>query len=191
MKPTKFLQLFFLITIGITTAFSFVASKHLDSKSPFRQESKGEVYYKQKGFQTYPEFRLAIKSECLLNDVSLETPGNNDLAIGCVANQDSKERLVMIQITAKRFPAGYKDATVEKKKEIEDRFFDTFRKIGKSKEVVFKNNKALVVDYTYQGVISARSIVFIKGAVDYSFTIMTNDKLDEKFNKLSNNVFFY
>ena len=54
---------------------------------PFTPSKQGSpipgnaAYYKSKGFQVFPEYGLAIKPSCTLEDISNQMSGNNDLGV--------------------------------------------------------------------------------------------------------------
>ncbi len=149
---------------------------------------KDASYYQAKGFQTFAEFNFAIKCPCSLSDVSHRSPGDNDLSYGCVMNENSDAKLIMYQILVKKIPAGYQDATPEKKKEVEEKLFSTFG--GNKKIVSFNNVNAVIVSYSNKG-ITGKAMAFIKNGATFTFNLMTNDGLEEKFNSLTNNIKFF
>ena len=52
-------------------------------------------YYKAKGFQVFPDYGFAVRSSCLLEDISTQMKGNNDLAYGCYQNRGARDKIVM------------------------------------------------------------------------------------------------
>lgn len=144
---------------------------------------KDENYYRQKGYQVFPEFKLALNFPCLLEDVSMKTPGNNDLSLGCTVGND-----VVYQVMIKKFPAGYRNTNKEEKQKIEDKFFAAF---NLDKEyVIFNNIKAAVISYEHNGLMG-KSLVFISGEQSFVFNLMCSDDINSRFNSMTNNIIFY
>ena len=143
-------------------------------------------YYKAKGFQVFPEFGFAVKCDCLLEDISDQMKGNNDLAYGCYQNRGSKDNIVMTQIVAKRAPSSFLNASAAKKHEAENKLFSMMG----GEKVVFLGQNAVVVNSTSNGN-AGRAISFIRNGATYSFMMFTNNGLDSRFNYLTNNIKFF
>jgi tetratricopeptide (TPR) repeat protein len=186
--------------LGFMEAFELIKSKcnkeisiqknKINVISP-NQSVRSEEYYQSKGYQIFPEFRIAVKCDCKLQDISTDTPGNFDISLGCANNTDSKEKVVMYQVMINKFPLSYSEATYAKKKKFAADFFSRLGSTGNSKRVIFNNEDAIVVDYIYKGKIKGKSIAFIKDNANFGFNVMTNDNIDQKFNKLTNNIEFF
>lgn len=144
------------------------------------------AYYKTKGLQVFPEYRFAVKCDCLLEDTSDQVSGNNDLAYSCLQNTSSKSTVIMTQIIVKRVPGGYANASASKKAEIEA---SMLRMLG-GKKVAFLGQNAVVTDYDNRG-ITGRAISFIRNGATYTFNMSTNDNLEGHFNSLTNNIIFF
>lgn len=159
------------------------------SLTPSRQGSpipRNAAYYKSKGFQVFPEFGLAIKSSCLLEDVSNQMSGDNDLAYGCIQNESSKTAFIMTQLIVKRVPEGYLRASQSKKAEVENKMLT----ILGGERIVFLGQSAVLKNYVNRG-LSSRSISMIRKGSIYTFNMSTNDDLSGQFNRLTNSVKFY
>ena len=149
---------------------------------------KDAAYYRSKGYQVFPEFEFAVKCPCTLSDISQRVHGDNDLSYGCTMNENSDEKFIMYQILVKKVPDGYLYASVDKKKEVEEKLFTSFD--GETKRVVFNGVNAVVISYNNKG-ITGRAIAFIKNGATFTFNLMTNDGLEENFNSLTNNIKFF
>ena len=148
--------------------------------------TRGAAYYKAKGFQVFPEYGFAVKCPCVLEDISMQSPGNNDLAYGCTQNGPSTSTIFFTQIIVKRLPGGYAQASRARRAEAQEHLFST---IGGTR-ITFLGQAATLKNYTSKGV-AGRAIAFIKGNTLYTFNMMTNVDLDSRFNSLSNNIKFY
>jgi hypothetical protein len=177
----KTVKKFLIVIFLITTAFKIDAQT---DKIP-----RDATYYKSKGYQVFPEFGFAVKCLCTLGDISNQMKGDNDLSYGCVVNKDSQDKLIMYQILVKKVPEGYKHASAAKQKEFEDKISSFFT--GDKKKVVFNNVNAIVVKYNHNNQFTGKAIIFIKNGATFTFNLMTNDGLEQKFNQLSNDIKFF
>jgi hypothetical protein len=143
-------------------------------------------YYKSKGFQVFPEYGLAIKASCLLEDISRQMSGDNDLAYGCIQNENSNTLFIMTQLIVKRVPEGYMHASSSQKVEVENKMLS----ILGGERIVFLGQNAVLKNYTNRG-FSSRSISMIKKGSVYTFNMSTNNDLNGNFNRLTNSIKFY
>ena len=136
-----------------------------------------------KGSKFFPDYGFAVKSSCLLEDISTQMKGNNDLAYGCYQNRGARDKIVMTQIVVKRVPRVLLNASVTKKREAENQLFSMMG----GERVVFLGQNAIVTNSTSNGN-AGLAISFIRNGATYSFVIFTNDDLESKFNYLTNNI---
>ncbi len=149
---------------------------------------KDASYYRSKGYQVFAEFKFAVKCPCMLSDISQRISGDNDISYGCIVNENSDFHLIMYQILVKRVPQGYFSATTERKNQIEENLFNTMP--GSKQRVVYNGVNAVVVSYESKGR-TGKAIAFIKNGATFTFNLLTNDALEEKFNSLTNNIKFF
>lgn len=152
------------------------------------QVPRDAKYYISKGFQIFQQYKLAIKTPCKLEDISDKVKGNFDFCYGGFENKDSNTDFVFYQIMINKFPAGYFNATKEKKKEVEEKFlYLTFP--GEQKKVVFNGLNACIVSYKNQKY-NGKALLFIRDGSTYVFNLLGNN-IESRFNALTNNIIFY
>lgn len=143
-------------------------------------------YYKSKGFQVFEDYGFAIKCPILLGDISNKMSGNFDFCYGGIENPNSAENFAMYQVLINNFPDGYRNATLEEKKRIEDKFLNnTFP--GVKEKVIFEKMNAVVIKYQSNNM-PGRSLMFIRGNKSYVFNLISNDNITARFNQLTNNI---
>lgn len=152
------------------------------------QAAKDEGYYQLKGYQTFPQFSFAVKCSCTLEDISRKMNGDYDLTQACIMNENSFDKLVMYQVLVKKCPEGFIHAPESERKKFEEKLSSFFE--GQKQKVVFNGVNSTVISYTDKGR-TGKAIVFIKNGATYTFNLITNDGLDQKFNALTNNIKFY
>jgi hypothetical protein len=153
------------------------------------QAVKDASYYKSKGYQVFSEFGFAVKCPKSLEDISSQMRAENDISYGCILNDNSRDKLVMYQVLVKKIPVGYLQASAAEKEKVEEQFFSSFS--GEKKRVIFNNLNAVVVSFIGKEDITGKAIIFIRNGATYSFNLMTNDGLEQKFNLLTNNIKFF
>ena len=154
--------------------------------------NRGETYYKQKGYQTFSSFKFAVKTPIRLADISYKTKHDFSLEYGGIENQNNSQKLAAYQLIINRFPAGYKGLSKKAKIAFKQKMFKQFLGQNTSRKVKFGKEEidAYITQYTQKGY-NAKGIIFIKNDCIYGLTLISNDKLDQRFNQLTNSVHFF
>ena len=140
------------------------------------------------GYQYFEECGFAIKAPCLLKDVSQQSSGNFFLNYGGITDQDDPDRITFYQVIVNRLPIGYKDFSKQELSRIADNLMkEGLRRFSNSKPVRFSYDEypGYVAECTTKGYVQ-KGVMFWKDNFIICLTVITNDELNEKFNKFTN-----
>jgi hypothetical protein len=154
--------------------------------------NRGESYYKQKGYQTFLAFKFAIKTPIKLADISNQTKHDFSLEFGAIENQNNAQKLAVYQLIINRFPAGYKVLSNKEKNSFKQQMIKKHIGQNTAKKIKFGQDEleGYITQFTQKGY-NAKGIIFIKNDCTYGITIISNDKLEQRFNELTNNIHFF
>lgn len=147
-------------------------------------------YYTSKGFQVFTKYNLAIKLPVKLADISSQDRSNHDFNYGGFENPKSKTDIAFYQIIIDDLPSSYSQLSEKEQKAMKIKILNEGFK-GNKKAVTFLEQEAFVMDFVGSNGFPGKAIIFIKNAKTFGFNIMTKNKLDEKFNAMTNNIIFY
>jgi len=180
-----------IIKTSIFLTFILISIVNCFSQSS-TNANRGESYYKLKGYQTFSSFKFAIKTPIKLSDISYQTKHDFSLEYAGIENQNNAQRLTVYQLIINRFPAGYKGLSKKEKNLFKHQMINKF--IGKNTaiKVIFGQEEleGYVMRYVQKGY-NAKGIIFIKNDCIYGLTLISNDKLEQKFNELTNCIYFF
>lgn len=143
-------------------------------------------YYISKGFQIFPQYKLAVKCPVKLTDISSKSKANFDFHYGGVENNETLYEIIVVNL-----PLGYYDLTVEEKIKLEQDFLtDKFPGKTVITEMAGKKINANVMEYSHKKG-QGKGIAFILDGKTYAFNVISNNQVDKKFNSLTNNIIFY
>lgn len=178
----------YLILLVILVSSCQVNSKRQDEGHQSSSNLKDISYYQERGYQIFQEYGFAIKAPCLLEDISQQVSGEWLLNYGGIANKESPEKRTFYQLAVNRLPVGYKDIPADKlKSAIDSKIRDTMKNLKNCKFILFGYEE-------YQGYVgecitkgyTQKGVVFLKDNYIICLTVISNDNLEEKFNKFTN-----
>jgi hypothetical protein len=181
------------IYIGVLVIFMFScenkqpSSNHQDSTvNVVEPKNRDAAYYSSKGFQIFPQYNLAIKCPVVLTDISSSTKTNFDLHYAGLENNETYYEMIVINL-----PLGYYDLTDDEKVNFEKNFLaEKFQGKTVITKMGDKEINAAINEYTHQRG-QGKGIAFIFNEKIFSFNIIAKEGINERFNKLSNNIIFY
>lgn len=139
-------------------------------------------------YQYFNECGFAIKAPCLLKDVSQQASGNYFLNYGGIINEDNPSKMTAYQVIVNRLPIGYKDLSQQELNSIVDNLMKKgLDRFSNSKAIKFSYNEypGYAMDCTTNGY-AQKGVMFWKDSFIICLTVITNDRLNEKFNKFTN-----
>ena len=153
-----------------------------------RDQIRDASYYREKGYQVFPQYKIAIKAPCILEDVSRRSSDDNDFNYARVVDEDDSQKFAFYQFIINRMPFGYNSKSQEEQK--------AFRKSLLSK----MGNNIVTVGYEkYDGVLietihngyKQKGLMFIKDEYIIGLTVISNFNLEGRFNSFTNSICFY
>jgi len=177
----------YLILLVILISSCQVNSKRQDEGHQSSSNLKDISYYQERD-QIFQKYGFAIKAPCLLEDISQQVSGEWLLNYGGIANKESPEKRTFYQLAVNRLPVGYKDIPADKlKSAIDSKIRDTMKNLKNCKSILFGYEE-------YQGYVgecitkgyTQKGVVFLKDNYIICLTVISNDNLEEKFNKFTN-----
>ena len=139
-------------------------------------------------YQYFNECGFAVKAPCLLEDVSRQSSGNFFLNYGGVINEDNPSKMTAYQVIVNRLPIGYKDLSKHELSSLVDGLMKKgFDRFSNSKPIRFSYDEypGYVAECITMGY-AQKGIIFWKDNFIICLTVITNDRLNEKFNKFTN-----
>lgn len=139
-------------------------------------------------YQYFNECGFAVKAPCLLEDVSQQSSGNFFLNYGGVINEDNPSKMTAYQVIVNRLPIGYKDLSKHELSSLVDSLMKKgLDKFSSSKAVKFSYDE--YPGYTMECITNGyaqKGVMFWKDNFIICLTVITNDRLNEKFNRFTN-----
>ena len=181
------------VSIGVLAFFMYSCeyrqpTSNSQNSEEFVTEPKNRDadYYSSKGFQIFPQYNLAIKCPVILTDISHSTKTNFDLHYSGIENNEAFYEMIVINL-----PLGYYDLSDDEKAKFER---DFLAKKFQGKPVITEMGgqevNAGIMEYTHQDG-QGKGIAFIYNGKIFSFNIIAKEGINERFNKLTNNIVFY
>lgn len=139
-------------------------------------------------YQYFQVCGFAIKAPCKLKDVSQHVHGNSFINYGGIINEDDPNKMTAYQIIVNRLPVGYKDLSKQELAHgIEKLMKESMANFSNYKPIRFSYNEypGYVMTCTTKGY-AQKGVMFWKDNFIICLTIITNDGLNEKFNKFTN-----
>lgn len=139
-------------------------------------------------YQYFQVCGFAIKDPCKLKDVSQHVHGNSFINYGGIINEDDPNKMTAYQIIVNRLPVGYKDLSKQELAHgIEKLMKESMANFSNYKPIRFSYNEypGYVMTCTTKGY-AQKGVMFWKDNFIICLTIITNDGLNEKFNKFTN-----
>ena len=180
-----------ILIMSLLSFFILISFGNCFSQSS-NNSNRGESYYKQKGYQTFSSFKFAIKTPIKLADISSQTKHDFSLEFGGILKQNNNQMLAVYQLIINRFPAGYKGLSKKEKNSFREQMIRKHIGQNKAKKIKFGQDEldGYLIQYTQKGY-NAKGIIFIKNDCTYGLTLISNDKLDQRFNELTNSIHFF
>lgn len=153
---------------------------------------KEVTYYKKKGYQVFNKYGFAIKAPCQLKDVSRQTSGDFALNYGGVDNEDSPAKFAAYQLIVTQLPVGFKhmsesDQTVIKKKLLfQAQKMDNYQAV----KIGHEGYDGFIMETTHNGY-ALKGESFIKDDLIFGLTVISNDRLESRFNQFTNSLKFF
>lgn len=153
--------------------------------------NRNESYFKQKGYQIFPQFNMAIKSPVILKDISRQTSHDFDLEYGGVENENNPARFAAYQLMIFKLPASYKALSNQSKEQFRKYILNRFSNLNG--EFVKFSHEELDAYVAYSKIenYDSRCIYFLRDNYVFGLVVISNDRLTERFNKLTNDIQFY
>lgn len=162
------------------------SSENLEDEdtSPNRDAS----YYKEKGYQIFSEFGLAIKAPDILEDVSKQSPGDFALNYAVTINGSNPTKTAFYQLMVIRLPVGYKENhdLVEEKLLSMVNVMDSYKKV----KVGHSGYDGYIANFKHNEY-AGKVETFHKDEYIFGLTVITNDNLRERFNQFTNSLRFF
>ena len=178
----------YLILLVILVSSCQVNSKRQDYENQIISNIKDIAYYQKRGYQIFQEYGFAIKAPCLLEDVSQQVSGEFLLNYGGITEKNNPAKITFYQLAINKLPIGYKDIPIDKlKSAIDSKIRDAMKNLKNCKPILFGYEE-------YQGYVgecitkgySQKGLMFSKDNYIICLTVISNDNLEEKFNKFTN-----
>lgn len=183
---SKIIIFFFLITFIL-----FSCNSNRNSNSSSNQTDIIKNYDSE--LHVFKEYGISIKTPCVLKDVSSQAHSDFDQNYGGIDNEYDKDKMAAYQFIVVKLPIGYKNlsqSTLEKKVDtILKGLAQTFQN-SKSIRFGYENYPGYVVE-TIHNEYNQKGIFFHRENFIYGLTIISNDNLEGRFNKLTNNIDFF
>ena len=197
---TGVVMVFMVIFIGVALLWRYSdkdqseneKQNDLNSYNEIEIINRGESYYKQKGYQVFPQFNLAIKTPITLKDISYQSSNDFDLEYGAIDNQNDPLKMAVYQLMIIRLPVSYKVANYKEKEQVKKSILNKLTQDISGRYVKFSHEEldAYVANSTFNGY-SSKCIYFFREDYVFCLVIISNDSLNERFNRLTNNIHFY
>ena len=139
-------------------------------------------------YQYFQECGFAVKAPCILEDISRQVSGDYFLNYGGITNKENIDKATFYQVIVNRLPIGYKDLSKEELSNLADNLMKkSLSEFSKIKAVKFSYDEypGYVAECTTNGY-AQKGIMFWKDNFIICLTVITNDRLNEKFNKFTN-----
>ena len=178
----------YLILLVILVSSCQVNSKRQDEGNQSSSNLKDISYYQERGYQIFQEYGFAIKAPCLLEDISQQVSGEFLFNYGGITEKDNPAKITFYQLAINRLPVGYKDIPADKlKNAIDNKIKDAMKNLKNCKSIIFGYEE-------YQGYVgecitkgyNQKGLMFSKDDYIICLTVISNDNIEEKFNRFTN-----
>lgn len=139
-------------------------------------------------YQYFNECGFAVKTPCLLEDVSQQVSGDFFLNYGGIANKDNPNKITFYQVIVNRLPIGYKNLSKNELDNLVDGLMKKeINRFSNSKPIKFSYSEypGYAMECTTKGY-GQKGVMFWKDNFIICLTVMTNEDLNEKFNAFTN-----
>lgn len=138
--------------------------------------------------ETFTEIGFSITTPCKLEDVSSKSSGDFVINYGGVENPNNDNDMAAYQVIVTKLPIGYKDLSkVDLDQFIESQLGQSFKNFTNVKNIRFSEEEYIgIVGYTTHNGLQQKGVMFCKDGYIIALTLMTNSKLEERFNKFTN-----
>ena len=161
--------------------------KELEQMKKWRDYNKdsinNEVFYKE-----FPQYGFAVKTDCDLNDVSAYTSGDFLVNLGGTIDGNDRNKMAAYQLMVIRVPIGYVDLSKEEYEEkMTEALNHSMQKFENHKRIVFgyEQYKGFECETLHNGY-KQKAVTFIKNNYIITMSVISNYKLEERFNKFTN-----
>ncbi len=155
-------------------------SSYSTVKKPFIQEKK---FVKE-----FPEHGFSIETPCPLKDVSEQSDGDFLVNYAGTTNENDEKKFAFYQVMVTRLPVGYNNLSASEREKMIDRLLE---------EATYKSESAKPIRFSYDNYkgyemtshhngYKQKGVIFSKENLFICLTVISNDRLDEKFNKFTN-----
>lgn len=144
-------------------------------------------YCHSNNFQIFEKFGFAIKAPCKLEDISRQASGDFILNYGGITDKNTTN-MTFYQLMANRLPVGYKNVSTDKLKNLmKDTIKEMMKNFHNCTPVLFGYEEYIgyVGECTQNGY-KQKGVMFWKENYIICLTVISNDNLEEKFNKFTN-----
>lgn len=145
-------------------------------------------FFSEDKYQYFQVCGFAIKAPCKLKDVSQQASGKFFLNYGGIINEDNPSKMTAYQVIVNRLPIGYKDLSKHELSSLVDGLMrKSLDKFSSSKAVKFSYDEypGYTMECTTNGY-AQKGVMFWKDNFIICLTVITNDRLNEKFNRFTN-----
>lgn len=139
-------------------------------------------------YQYFSECGFAVKAPCLLEDVSQQSSGNFFINYAGFTDKENPDRITFYQVMVIRLPIGYKDLSKCELSSLVDGLMKKgIDEFSNSKSIRFSYDEypGYAIECTTEGY-AQKGVIFWKDNFIICLTVITNDGLNEKFNKFTN-----
>ena len=186
---------FFISVILLSLSQSKVKSERpnldIDSHAVIDMNNSSMANYLEStvdDYQYFNECGFAIKAPCLLEDVSRQVSGEFFINYAGFTDKEDLNKMAFYQVIVNRLPIGYKDLSKQELGYFVDGLMrKSFEGFSNSRPIIFSYDEypGYVMECTTNGY-TQKGVVFWKGNFIICLTVISNDRLSEKFNKFTN-----
>ena len=150
--------------------------------------STNNVVQEESYVKEFPDLGFSIETPCPLKDVSEQSDGDFLVNYAGTTDENDDKKFAFYQVMATRLPVGYKDLSDEELDNMIDNLLkEATAKSESSKPIRFgyENYKGYEMTSHHNGY-KQKGVIFSKENLFICLTVISNDRLDEKFNKFTN-----
>ena len=156
------------------------------------QTTKDSEYYRQKGYQVFPELGIAINAAVKLEDISKIADGDFTLNYAGIESPNTSQQC-FYQIIVSSLPEGYKDYTDTEARDIAMGLIsETTKSLRNTKKIYFSENgySGICGDCMHNNM-RQKGVYFYREGKIYAMTVITNHNLESRYNAFTNSIKFY
>ena len=143
---------------------------------------------KQDYTKSFPQYGFSITAPCVLEDVSSQSSGNFLLNLGGITDGNDPAKMAAYQLALIRVPVGYRDLPKEEYERMMDNYLKSLGRAFKYWNHIrfgYEGYNGYVGETTKNGY-RQKGVMFIKDNLVIALTVITNNNLEQKFNKFTN-----